>query len=80
MRRLLSVVVAAAAVLAVSAGPASADQALKLGPGPPTLTGSFEGKGALVFHCNPFIPGEGPGAVVLTRSGAVRGNCPAAEL
>ena len=80
MKRLFSLVVAAAAVLAFAAAPATADQALKLGPGPPTLTGSFDGNGALVFHCNPFIPGEGPGAVVFTPSGGVRGNCPAAEL
>jgi hypothetical protein len=75
MKRLFSFAVAAAAVLAFSAGPASADQALKLGPGPPTLSGDFDGHGALVFHCNPRIPGEGPGAAVFTPKGAVRGNC-----
>ena len=56
-----------------------AEQALKLGPGPPTLTGDFDGHGALVFHCNPRLPDEGPGAVVFTPGGAIRGNCPAAE-
>jgi hypothetical protein len=75
MKRLLTLVIAAAAVLALCAGPASAEQALKLGKGPPTLTGDFDGNGALVFHCNPFIPGEGPGAAVFTPTGAIRGNC-----
>jgi hypothetical protein len=79
MRRLFSVAVAAAAVVAFSAAPAGAEQALKLGPGPPTLSGDFDGHGAFVFHCNPFIAGEGPGANVFTPGGAVRGNCPAAE-
>ncbi len=74
MKRLFSVVIAAAAVLAFSAGPATADQALKLGPGPPTLSGDFDGKGAFVFHCNPQFPEEGPGAVVFTPKGGVRGN------
>jgi hypothetical protein len=75
MRRPFSAVITAAALLAFSAGPAPADQALKLGPGPPTLSGDFDGHGALVFHCNPFIPGEGPGAAVFTPGGAIRGNC-----
>jgi hypothetical protein len=75
MKRLFSFVVVAAAVLAFFAGPASADQALKLGPGPPLLSGDFDGNGALVFHCNPLNPGEGPGAVVFTPAGGVRGNC-----
>ena len=81
MKRLFSVAVAAAAVLAFSAGPATADQALKLGPGPPLLTGDFDGQGALVVHCNPQFPGEGPGAVVFTPSGDFRGHkdCFAAE-
>ena len=79
MKRLFSFAVAAAAVLAFSAAPATADQALKLGPGPPVLSGDFDGKGALVFHCNPFNPGEGPGAAVFTPKGGVRGNCSTAE-
>jgi hypothetical protein len=78
MKRLFSFVIAAALVLALSAGPASADQALKLGPGPPLLSGSFDGSGAFVVHCNPLLPGEGPGAAVFTPPGAVRDNCPAA--
>ena len=79
MRRLFSAVVTAAAVLGFSAGPATADQAFKLGPGPPTLSGDFDGNGALVFHCNPFIAGEGPGASVFTPNGGNRGNCPTAD-
>jgi hypothetical protein len=81
MKRVLSVSVAAAAVLAFSASPATADQALKLGPGPPLLTGDFDGRGALVIHCNPQFPGEGSGAVVFTPGGVFRGNkdCFAAE-
>jgi hypothetical protein len=77
MKRLFSFVVAAAAVLAFSAGPATADQALKFGPGPPTVSGDFDGKGAFVFHCNPFE--EDPGAVVFTPKGGVRGTCSTAE-
>jgi hypothetical protein len=76
MRRLFSLVTCAAAVLAVCATPAAAEQALKLGPGPPTLSGDFDGHGAFVFHCKPFIPGEGPGASVFTPGGSQRGNCP----
>ena len=76
MRRLFSVVVAAAAAVALSAAPAAADQALKLGPGPPTLTGDFDGRGAFVFHCNPRL-GEGSGVDVFTPTGAVRGTCAA---
>lgn len=79
MKRVFSFVVAVAAMLAFSAGRANADQAIKLGPGPPTFTGSFDGKGALVFHCNPFFPGQGPGATPFIPGGAIRGNCPAAE-
>ncbi len=75
MRRPFSVLVAAAAVLAVSAAPAPADQALKLGPGPPTFSGDFENRGALVFHCNPFF--DGPGATPFIPGDAIRGNCPA---
>ena len=74
MKRLFSSIGAAAAVLAISAGPASADQALKLGPGPPLLTGDFDGNGALVVHCNPRFPGEGPGAVVFTPTGEFHGH------
>ena len=79
MKRVLSLAIAVAAVLAFSAGPASADQAQKLGPGPPAFTGSFLGEGALVFHCNPFTPGLGPGATPFIPGGGIRGNCPMAE-
>jgi hypothetical protein len=77
MKRLFSFVVAAVALLAFSAGPATAEQALKLGPGPPLLTGDFDGNGAFVLHCNPRFPGEGSGAVVFTPGGEFRGskNC-----
>jgi ABC-type glycerol-3-phosphate transport system substrate-binding protein len=75
MKRLFSFVVAAAAVLAFCAGAATADQALKLGPGPPALSGDFDGKGALVVHCDVFVLGEDPGAVVFTPKGGVRGAC-----
>jgi hypothetical protein len=78
MKRLFSFVVAAAAALAFSAAPASADQALKFEPGPPLFTGDFEGRGALVLHCTPLNPGEGPGVVVSAPAG-VRGNCLSAE-
>jgi hypothetical protein len=77
MRRLFSFVVAAAAVLAFSAAPASAEQALKFGPGPPSLSGDFDGRGAFVVHCNPInptFPGERPGAAVFTPEGDERGN------
>jgi hypothetical protein len=79
MKRLFSFVVAAAAVLAFSAGPATADQAFKLGQGPPVLSGDFDGKGALVFHCDRLDPGQGPGALVLVPAGGVRGHCATAE-
>lgn len=76
MRRFFSVVLAAAAVLALSAGPAAADQALKLGQGPPLFSGDFEGNGALVLHCNAF---GAPGAFAFTPGGDVRGNCPGGD-
>jgi hypothetical protein len=69
-------VLAAAAVLGISAGPAAAEQALRLGKGPPLLTGDFDGTGAFVIHCN-ALSETTPGVVVLGPTGERRGgNCP----
>ena len=77
MRRTFSAAIATAALLALSAAPASAEQALKFGPGPPMFSGDFDGNGALVFHCKALD--GGPGATPFLRDGTIRGNCPGAE-
>lgn len=67
MRRFFSMVLAAAAMVAFSAGPAAADND-KIGEGgPPILSGNENGAG--VFHCNAI---EGSSASVFTPNGDIR--------
>ena len=72
MRRLFTLAVAVAAVLAFTASPAAAVNSGQQPPGPPHVSG---GDNAVVFHCNSEVIGGDRGVVILNQNGINSNNC-----
>ncbi len=74
MRRGITVVAAAAAVLAGSAAQAQADN-VKDGPGEPRLNFGKSSSSAIVFHCRTAFFSDRPGVLVVNEGRGVAGRC-----